>query len=323
MRSQQTPTPDPGHRAVDGTIAVERISVHYGDVVALDSLDLHIGAGTVLGVLGPNGAGKSSLIECLIGYRRPDSGRVRVLGTDPWRADSRWRARVGVVLQDSRTDADLTVREYLDMVAGYYGPRADAADAARATRLDDQLGQRVHKLSGGQRRRVELAVALVGRPDVVFLDEPTSGLDPEARRDLWRVIAGLRSTGRTVVLTTHQLDEAEALADRVVVIDHGRIVRDGTVEGIRATAGLTTAVRFSALVDPGIPDATQIGATRWEVRTSDPAAAIAELGAHGIDLRDLDVRTPSLEDVYLQLVGRADPATAHTPSDPQPTEVSA
>lgn len=305
---------DPETDPQTADLSVEHLTVRYGPLVALDDLTLSLARGRVTVVLGPNGAGKSSLVECLIGYRRPDAGVVSVLGTDPWRAGPALRARVGVVLQDSRTDADLTVAEYLDMVAGYYGSRHVAVDTMLdRVGLQDHRQQRVHKLSGGQRRRVELAVALIGDPEVLFLDEPTSGLDPQARRELWSIIDGLRSDGRTVVLTTHQLDEAEQLADRVVVLARGHVLHDGTVADLRRLAHLPSTVSFHSTRPPDLPGLTvrQAGAGSWQVVTEDPARDVPDVIAGVPDLTDLVVRTPSFEDVYLSLVD-----VSATPTDP-------
>jgi ABC-2 type transport system ATP-binding protein len=300
-------TPPPPSPAA---ISVSNVAVRHGSVTALDGVTLDVPSGTVIAILGPNGAGKSSLIECLTGYRKPDLGDVRVLGSDPWRAGPRWRARIGAVLQDSRTDADLTVGEYLAMVAGSYGSRAmPVGDAIELLDLTAHVAQRVHRLSGGQRRRVEIAAALVGRPEVLFLDEPTSGLDPQARRALWATIGGLHTAGRTVVLTTHQLDEAEALADRIVVIVGGRILHDGTISDLRRHAALDTVVSWTATQSLDLPgrQVQRTGEHRFEVATSEPAAVVAEVlsaaaAAGGVEIRDLDLRPPSFEDVYLALV---------------------
>lgn len=240
-----------------------------------------------------------------------------MLGHDPWRAPLGWRAQIGAVLQDGRIDADLSVGEYIRMWSGCYARPVAAPDTLALLGLAPLAGRRVHRLSGGERRRLELAVALVGRPRLLFLDEPTAGLDPQARRELWHVIEELRRTGVTVVLTTHMLDEVEMLADRVAILVAGRLWRQGSVGHLRDTADLPTVVSFAAA---GFPPADRLpsavsaerdaAAGRWTLRTRNPQATLGELAATGTTF-DVAVRPPSFEDVYLDLLARAEREGEH------------
>lgn len=272
-------------------VAVSGLTKSYGDHQALRGIDFEIGAGEVFGLLGPNGAGKTTTVEILEGYRKRDSGTVTVLGIDPQRAGRDWREQVGVVLQSSSLYVNLTVRESLETFAGYYRKPRDADEVCTIVGLDEKKDARVRTLSGGQQRRLDLGLALIGDPELIFLDEPTTGFDPGARRTAWETIRNLRALGKTVLLTTHYLDEAEQLADRVAVLRDGVIVRVGT------PAQLTTATQ------------TEIRYRRngLEVleRTDDPTRRLNELTtealARGETLEELEVRRPSLEDVYLEL----------------------
>jgi ABC-2 type transport system ATP-binding protein len=278
-------------------VATAAISVHglrksYGEHEALRGIDFEIAEGEVFGLLGPNGAGKTTTVEILEGYRERDGGDVSVLGSDPARAERAFRERIGVVLQQSQMFQNLTVHELHSMFAGYYEHPRDAGEVIELVGLGEKRDARVKTLSGGQKRRLDLGIALVGDPDLVFLDEPTTGFDPAARRAAWEMIRSLRSLGKTILLTTHYLDEAEQLADRVAVLREGRIVREG------APAELT-----------GHSDETEIRFRRdGEVvvlRTSEPTRVLNELTsdalARGAELEGLSVRRPTLEDVYLEL----------------------
>jgi len=297
-------------------IAADSITVAYGELKALDAISIEVcRPGETVVMLGPNGAGKSSFIECVIGYRRPARGTIRVLGSDPWRAEPHWRAQLGVVLQDSRTDADLTTVEYLTMIAGYYGAGKQRVDTVvDAVGLGGHRRRRVHKLSGGQRRRVEIAAALVGDPELVILDEPTSGLDPEARREVWSLIDDLRTRGRTVLMTTHQLDEAESLADRVIVLVDGRVLHNGSVAEFRRLADLPSEVRLDHTNDVTVSmvahaiaaiahDSVTVDRDHIAVRAHDPSPVLAALAAQGLT-GGLGVHTPRFEDTYFSLVER-------------------
>ena len=259
-------------------------------------IDFEIGAGEVFGLLGPNGAGKTTTVEILEGYRDRDAGEVEVLGQDPQRADSRWRERVGVVLQSSSLYPNLTAREHLALFAGYYERPRDVDEVVEIVGLTEKADARVRTLSGGQKRRLDLGLALVGNPELIFLDEPTTGFDPGARRAAWETIRNLRSLGTTILLTTHYLDEAEQLADRVAVLRDGEIVREGSPAELTGAGSAETEIRYR-----------QNGHEVVE-RTTDPTRRLNELTgealARGEELEGLEVRRPTLEEVYLELTGR-------------------
>jgi ABC-2 type transport system ATP-binding protein len=275
-------------------ISVVGLRKEYRDVRAVDGIDLEIGHGEVVALLGRNGAGKTTTVEILEGHRPRSGGDVRVLGEDPQRAGRRWRAQIGIVLQEATDARDLTVREVLEHFAGYY-PRARRIDEVlELVGLAEHARRRVRLLSGGQRRRLDVAVGIIGRPTLLFLDEPTTGFDPEARRRFWDLIRALAAEGTTILLTTHYLQEAEALADRVAVIAAGRLVAQGAPS---ALGGVERDVATVAWREAG---------ERREVATRTPVALIAELAARlGGDVPDLTVTRPTLEDVYLGLIGGA------------------
>jgi ABC-2 type transport system ATP-binding protein len=265
----------------------------YGSVDALRGISFEVAEGEVFGLLGPNGAGKTTTVEILEGYRQRDAGEVSVLGYDPGRAPRELRERIGVVLQHSELTPLLTVREVHRMFAGYYAQPRDVDDVIELVGLAEKRDARVKTLSGGQKRRLDLGVALVGDPDLVFLDEPTTGFDPAARRSAWDMIRSFRSLGKTILLTTHYLDEAQQLADRVAVIRAGEIVSLGTpAELIGGTT--TTEIRFRRNGEEVV------------LTTDDPTRTLHELTgealAHGHALEHLEVLRPTLEDVYLELV---------------------
>jgi ABC-2 type transport system ATP-binding protein len=275
-------------------VAVRGLRKRYGDHEALRGIDFTIDAGEVFGLLGPNGAGKTTTVEILEGYRTRDDGEVEVLGVDPERAAPSWREDVGVVLQSSSLYPTLTVRESLRIFAGYYRAPREPDEVIAIVGLAEKASARVRTLSGGQKRRLDLGLALIGDPQLIFLDEPTTGFDPGARRAAWDTIRNLRELGKTVLLTTHYLDEAEQLADRVAVLRDGTIVREGTPAEL--TGGATeTEIRYR--LDGG------------EVveRTLDPTHRLHELTseaiARGETLEGLEVRRPTLEDVYLEITG--------------------
>jgi ABC-2 type transport system ATP-binding protein len=278
-------------------IVVRDLRKSYGSYEALRGISFDIREGEVFGLLGPNGAGKTTTVEILEGYRRRDSGEVSVLGQDPARAASSLRERIGVVLQQSQLFPNLTVRETHRMFAGYYERPRDADEVIRLVGLEEKRDARVKSLSGGQKRRLDLGVALVGDPDLVFLDEPTTGFDPAARRAAWGMVRSLRSLGKTILLTTHYLDEAEQLADRVAVLREGRIVREGTPAEL--TGGThETEIHYRR-------DGEQV-----VIRTTEPTRLLYELTqaalAEGRELEGLEVRHPTLEDVYLVLTAGSD-----------------
>lgn len=290
--------------------AIEVVGLHkrYGSHAAVDGLDLRVEHGETVAILGPNGAGKTTTVEILEGFRRPDAGTVRVLGTDPSHAGRQWRDRIGVVLQDSRDQAELTVREMVRHFAGYHSAPRDPDEVVEAVGLAATAGARARSLSGGQRRRLDVALGIVGSPELLFLDEPTTGFDPEARRSFWELVRSLRGDGTTVVLTTHYLDEAAALADRVVVVTAGRVAAEGTPTSLGGPEARRPVVHW-----------TQDGAARSE-RTARPTALVAELAA-SLALDDgeipgLRIETPTLEDVYLDLVSAGRTATRPSAAAP-------
>jgi ABC-2 type transport system ATP-binding protein len=273
-------------------IAVRDLRKSYGAYEALRGVSFEIEEGEVFGLLGPNGAGKTTTIEILEGYRTRDGGEVDVLGFDPQRAASAFRERIGVVLQQSQLWPNLTVAETHRMFAGYYEHPRNVEEVITLVGLTEKRDARVKTLSGGQKRRLDLGVALVGDPDLVFLDEPTTGFDPAARRAAWEMIRSLRSLGKTILLTTHYLDEAEQLADRLAVLREGVIIQEGTPAEL--TGGSSeTEVRYRK-------DGREV-----VVRTTDPTKLLhqltAEALAEGRELEGLSVRRPTLEDVYLSL----------------------
>jgi ABC-2 type transport system ATP-binding protein len=274
-------------------ISVRGLRKSYGRLEAVRGVDFDIEQGEVFGLLGPNGAGKTTTVEILEGYRDRDGGEVTVLGHDPQRPGPEFRQRIGVVLQQSDLWPNLTVREVHHAFAGYYERPRNVGEVIELVGLAEKADARVKTLSGGQKRRLDLGVALVGDPDLVFLDEPTTGFDPAARRAAWEMIRSLRSLGKTVLLTTHYLDEAEQLADRVAVLREGRIVRIGTPREL-TTSELEVEIRYRR-------DGEEV-----LVRTHEPTRVLNELTAEalarGEELERLEVRRPTLEEVYLALV---------------------
>jgi ABC-2 type transport system ATP-binding protein len=274
-------------------ISVRGLRKSYGQLEAVRGIDFDIEEGEVFGLLGPNGAGKTTTVEILEGYRSRDAGEVSVLGNDPQRPGPEFRQRIGVVLQQAQLWANLTVHETHSVFAGYYRHPRDVDEVVELVGLTGKRDARVKTLSGGQKRRLDLGVALVGDPDLVFLDEPTTGFDPAARRAAWEMIRSLRSLGKTVLLTTHYLDEAEQLADRVAVLREGRIVRIGTPREL-TTDESEVEIRYRRNGEEVL------------LRTSEPTRTLHELTseavARGEELERLEVRRPTLEEVYLSLV---------------------
>jgi ABC-2 type transport system ATP-binding protein len=282
---------------VAAAIEVRGLRKAYGAHQVLHGLDLDVPAGEVFALLGPNGAGKTTTVEILEGYRRRDAGEVSVLGTDPGRAGRGFRARIGIVLQSSAVYPMLTVEETLRLFAGYYERSRDPGEVLRLTGLEEKRGARVRTLSGGQLRRLDLGLALVGDPELVFLDEPTTGFDPAARRRAWETIRGLRALGKTILLTTHYMEEAHALADRLAILHAGRIVATGSPREL-LDGHPSVEIRFSRNGEDIL------------IATEEPTRVLHELTeqalAEGHELEGLQVRRRSLEDVYLELTREAE-----------------
>ncbi|MEU7938954.1 ABC transporter ATP-binding protein [Microbispora bryophytorum] len=279
-------------------IRVRGLTKRYGEVQAVAGLDLDIEHGEVFAVLGPNGAGKSTTVEILEGYRKRDAGEVTVLGQDPARPTREWRSRIGIVLQTADDRAELTVRETLRHFAAYYADPRDPDELMEQVGLTESAGKRIRQLSGGQRRRVDVALGVIGRPELLFLDEPTTGFDPEARRRFWELIEGLAHDGTTIVLTTHYLEEAERLADRVAVVARGRVVAEGDPATLGGRASAKARVSWSD----------------GEIETDNPTAAVLELSRrYDGEIPGLSVARPTLEDVYLRLIDSADPPAGGVP----------
>jgi ABC-2 type transport system ATP-binding protein len=282
---------------MSSAISVSGLRKSYDGVEAVRGIDFEVAEGEVFGLLGPNGAGKTTTVEILEGYRQRDAGDVTVLGFDPGRAERAFRERIGVVLQQSELWSMLTVREVHRIFAGYYEHPRNVDEVIDLVGLAEKRDRQVKTLSGGQKRRLDLGVALVGDPDLVFLDEPTTGFDPAARRNAWALVRSLRELGKTIVLTTHYLDEAQQLADRVAVLRAGEIVRLGKPSELIATSRVE--IRYRRLGEEVV------------LETDDPTRTLHELTARalteGFELEELEVRRATLEDVYLDLV-REEPA---------------
>jgi ABC-2 type transport system ATP-binding protein len=275
-------------------ISVRGLRKSYGAVEALRGIDFDVARGEVFGLLGPNGAGKTTTVEILEGYRRRDGGLVEVLGVDPATAGGDWHERIGVVLQSSAMYETLTVTEMLALFAGYYARPRPVGEVVELVGLGEKRDDRVRRLSGGQRRRLDLGLALVGDPELIFLDEPTTGFDPRARRQAWETIRSLRGLGKTILLTTHYLDEAEQLADRVAVLRRGQIVAAGTPAEL-TSARPATEIRYRE------------NGREVVLETAEPTRVLNELTAKALaenrEVEGLVVRRPSLEEVYLSLTG--------------------
>ncbi len=303
----------PPHSPEDLVISIRALHKRYGDHEAVCGIDLDVRRGEIFAFLGPNGAGKTTTVEILEGFRQAGDGQVQVLGANPWHAPSAWRERIGIVLQDSEAEPSLTVRECLCLYAGYYRAPRQVDETLALVDLNEQAEERASALSGGQRRRLDVALALIGDPELIFLDEPTTGFDPSARRAAWDVIAGLRDLGKTVFLTTHYMEEAKRLADRIAVIAAGEIVAQGTPQTLGDRRRSGTRIAFTASSDAALaelPSALDERAERHpdgrvSLPSSNVAADLHSLSgwalAHGLELEDLEVRRPTLEDVYLNL----------------------
>jgi ABC-2 type transport system ATP-binding protein len=318
-RVAQDPGPDSavaaGHEEAGrpAVITVRGLRKTYDGFEAVAGIDLQVHAAEVFAFLGPNGAGKTTTVEILEGYRHRSAGEVSVLGVDPAQADADWRARIGVVLQESEPESELTAEECLTLYAGYYPRPRPVGETLELVGLADHRHARCGRMSGGQRRRLDVALALIGDPELIFLDEPTTGFDPAARQSAWAVISGLRDLGKTIFLTTHYMEEAEVLADRIAVLAAGRIVAEGTTATLGGREHTTSVISFT--LPPGVsadelPQAvadclTGRAGGRVQAETASPLPLLGSLAgwahAHGVDLPDLQVHRPTLEDIYLQL----------------------
>jgi ABC-2 type transport system ATP-binding protein len=301
----------------DLALRVRGIRKAYPKVLAVDGLDLDVRRGEVFGLLGPNGAGKTTTLEMIEGITAPDAGEIQLLGLDWKRHGREIRSRIGVQLQSTSLFNKITPREALDLYGSYYPRRRKAEDLLELVQLTDKADAYHVTLSGGQMQRLALALALVNDPELVFLDEPTTGLDPQARRGLWDVVRQIRDEGRTVILTTHYMDEAEVLCDRLAIMDHGRLLTAGTPLGLIQELSIPSVVELTfdgTAPDPG-PFAAQLGLAvagrgdAWEIPTRDPKALLprlleaAETGA--VPYKQIHVRRATLEDVFLHLTGRS------------------
>jgi len=294
-----------------GAVAVEVVELRksYGAVEAVRGISLSVAEGEVFALLGPNGAGKTTTVEILEGFRRRDSGRVSVLGFDPAHGDRKLKEQLGIVLQTSGVDPYLTVAETVDMFRGYYPKPRPRDEVLELVGMTEKKDARVTKLSGGQRRRLDVAIALAGDPRLLFLDEPTSGFDPGARRQAWEVIKGLAGLGKTIFLTSHSMDEVQYLADRVVIIAAGKIVAEGAPDTLAGREKAAAIVRFQLPANVELPavlrPAARIEDGNVELETQDPTRTLYELTSwavqSGISLEGLELTRPSLEDVYLAI----------------------
>ena len=294
-------------------ITIDGLRKSYGDFEAVRGLDLEVERGEIFAFLGPNGAGKTTTVEILEGYRSRSAGDVSVLGEDPNRAPRAWRERIGIVLQQCRMPPELTVRETLDQYAGYFKASRPVGETIALVGLEHKADTRAGKLSGGQQRRLDVAVALIGDPELLFLDEPTTGFDPTARRQAWKVISNLRELGKTVFLTTHYMEEAQYLADRAAIIVRGEVIAEGSPHELGRQTGADTEIRFRLPPEVRSEELPTAFATAEAsdgfvtLRTGEPVTALNELTgwalARGVDLSSLEVGRPSLEDIYLELTG--------------------
>jgi ABC-2 type transport system ATP-binding protein len=296
-------------------IQIRGLHKSYGAVHAVDGINLDVTAGEVFALLGPNGAGKTTTVEIMEGYRKPDHGDVKILGRNPAAGERAFRERIGIVLQDTGMDPFLTVSETIERYRGYYPRPRPLDEVIELVGLQEKRDERVRRLSGGQQRRLDVAIGLAGDPDLLFLDEPTTGFDPSARRRAWEMIVNLRTLGKTVFLTTHYMEEAQQLADRVAIIVSGKLVAEGPPKTLarRDAAGLRITFRPPSGA-PALPSSLGSSSTTdgdvVELRPAEPMRALHELTgwaiANGIELEDLHVARPTLEDVYLELTKEAE-----------------
>jgi len=292
-------------------IEVVDLRKSYGSTRAVQGISFSVAEGEVFAMLGPNGAGKTTTVEILEGFRRRDDGKVSVLGYDPATDNRRLKEQLGIVLQTTGVDPYLTVAETIDMFRGYYPKPRSRDEVLKLVGLDEKRDSRVTKLSGGQRRRLDVAIALAGDPALLFLDEPTSGFDPGARRNAWEVIKGLAALGKTIFLTSHAMDEVQYLADRLVIISSGKVVAEGTPDTLAGRQTQTTMVRFRIAGQVELPEflraTTHVDGEEVEIETADPTRTLYDLTSWavqmGVTLESLEVTRPTLEDAYLAITG--------------------
>jgi ABC-2 type transport system ATP-binding protein len=291
-------------------IDVKGLTKSYGHLQAVRGIDIHVDRGEVFALLGPNGAGKTTTTEILEGYRDRSGGAVNVLGHDPAKDEIEYRRRIGIVLQSTGVDPYLTVRETVQLYSGYYPSPRDPDEVIDVVGLKEKRGTRVRQLSGGQQRRLDVAVALAGDPELLFLDEPTTGFDPNARRNAWEIVKNLTALGKTVFLTTHFMDEAQYLADRVAIIAKGEIVVEGPPDTLAGRDQMMARIRYrvpATSPEPPSLGQMQMNDGSWLISADDPTKALHELTGwaldSGVEFETLDVSRPTLEDVYLELTG--------------------
>ncbi len=286
-------------------VEVSGLIKRYGSFEAVRGIDLTIEEGEVFALLGPNGAGKTTTVEIMEGHREATDGRVTVLGHDPAKAERSFKDRIGIVLQEGSVEDELTVREAISIHGGAYSNRRNTDELVEIVGLEAKADSRVGTLSGGQKRRLELAMGIVGEPDLIFLDEPTTGFDPSARREAWSVIDNLRALGKTILLTTHYMDEAQNLSDRVAVMAEGRIVAEGTPDSIGGREHSTTRISFRRPTGETVPFGSRIDGELVVIEAAEPTAELHRITSwaveRGIELEDLSVSRPSLEEIYLAL----------------------
>ncbi len=306
-------------------VAVDGLRKSYGAIEAVKGVSFEVAEGEVFALLGPNGAGKTTIVEILEGYRTRSSGTVEVLGMDPQRGGRRLKERIGIVLQQSTTEPYLTVEEVLRQRTYWYPHPSNVDEVMALVGLEEKRRARLRTLSGGQQRRLDLAMGLIGDPDLIFMDEPTTGFDPSARRASWVIIRNLCSLGKTVLLTTHYMDEAQHLADRVAVIAGGRFVAEGTPDSLGGRNQAAVTIRFAlpegvAVEELPVPGRTDQAAGDVVIETHEPTVILARLTGWAVgrqlELPGLTVNRPTLEDVYLQLAGTDSSASTVTPAGP-------
>ena len=296
-------------------IEVASLTKRFGSLTAVDDVSFSVERGEIFGLLGKNGAGKTTTVEILEGYQSPDEGRVQVLGVDPKKGGGAWKDRIGLVLQDSDFDPSHTVTETVNLFAGFFSKPKSVSETLALVGLTDKANVRIGRLSGGQRRRVDVALGIVGSPELLFLDEPTTGFDPSARREFWTMLEGLRSAGTSILLTTHYMEEAQHLCDRIAILAAGRIVAEGTSTSLIALAG-TTTVRFNHTLGLDVAALSRAAGIDFQVRgdmvsatlpraQSQLLALLQHVEREGLELDGLEVVRPTLDDVFLDVTGES------------------